>query len=162
MEKYRDNTIIGIIDGPDLIWEGNDLVPQQIRHSCFLEVSFGEIRLGIDGMDSHLPHITSDQLAPGGISLFSELCRDFTGPKEGHDGVPVIDPSHDRLLLPHSVFIQRLWRMVDHGSGNPQQFALASDRKLRIGQNQIPGRLLPCGESSLEENPVPGSTALWS
>ena len=48
------------IDRPGLVGEGNDIVPQQIRHNRLLEVPFGEVRLWIYGVDPHLPHIASD------------------------------------------------------------------------------------------------------
>ena len=103
---------IGNIDGPDLVWEQNHLVSQQIWHNRVLEVPLGEICLGIDGMNAHLLHIRPDKLSPRRIPLFLQLGGNFPGAQEGHCRMPVIDPGHDRFLAARAFLICLLRRIV--------------------------------------------------
>ena len=145
---------IGNINGPDLIWERNHLVSQQIRNNCFLEVPLGEVWPGVNRADTHLLHTRTNQLATDFIALGAQLCRELPRSQKWHHGVPVVDSSHDILSALAGGFVFRRF-VIDRRARHAQQLALAANRQLRTCPDQTPGWLVPFGESSLEESPAP-------
>ena len=106
-------------------------------------------------MDAHFQHIGANQLPPDGVALATQLRGNLPCPEKRHRGVPVVDSGHDGLFAPLRFLVLRCRLIVERRAGHAQQLALAPYRQLRACPDQTPGRVLPRGESSLEESPAP-------
>lgn len=96
LNEFGAYSNIGDIDTPDLIRVFNIKVSKKIWADILGMITFAEIGLGIDGVNAHKPHNSSDLFTVNQyLVIASNNLRDCSIPPGGVSRMYFIDSAHD-------------------------------------------------------------------
>ena len=103
---------IGNIDRPDLVGEVYSVVSEEIENNGLFEVSLREIGFGVNGINRHQLHQTPDSFTSHLVATLTELYGYFSGAQIREFYMPVVNTTHQFLLLRNTLFIRRNRKVV--------------------------------------------------
>lgn len=90
----------------------DSVVSEQIGNDGLFEISFREIGFGVNGINRHQLHQTPDSFTSHLVAILTELYGYFIGAQIQEFYMPVVNTTHQFLLLRDALFIRRNRQVV--------------------------------------------------